>query len=184
MAFSHHPFHTLCPLVAKRGKFPLLCFPDSTLPVSVGRQNSLTMAAMRRLSRNLLTNRLPQTSNPNLPSPSLTLASSLISRRGIASKLFVGGISFHTTDKTLAEAFSQYGQVVEAKVVRDRLSEKSKGFGFVTFASEDEAHEALEEMNGKALQGRIIFVDYAKPQAYFSGGAPIARGPPEPNADG
>lgn len=112
--------------------------------------------------------------------PSLfTPPSRLVSFRGIASKLFVGGLSFYTTDKGLSEAFSQYGQVVEAKVVTDRVSDKSKGFGFVTFASEDEAHTALTEMNGKPLNGRVIFVDYAKPTSNFRGGIPIARGPPE-----
>ncbi|XP_022933740.1 small RNA-binding protein 11, chloroplastic-like [Cucurbita moschata] len=109
--------------------------------------------------------------------------SRLISFRGIASKLFVGGLSFYTSDKGLSEAFSQYGQVVEAKVVTDRVSDKSKGFGFVTFASEDEAHTALTEMNGKSLNGRVIFVDYAKPTTNFRGGIPIARGPPEEKTD-
>lgn len=103
----------------------------------------------------------------------------LISRRGIASKLFVGGLSFYTTEKGLSEAFSQYGQVIEATIITDRVSDKSKGFGFVTFASEDEAVKALTEMNGKALNGRVIFVDYAKPRPTFGSGMPIARGPPE-----
>lgn len=97
-----------------------------------------------------------------------------------------------------------------AKVVMDRVSDKSKGFGFVTFASEDEAHTALTEMNGKVcslhfplsllllfyilefksngyllqpLNGRVIFVDYAKPTSNFRGGIPIARGPPEEKTD-
>ncbi|OWM79063.1 hypothetical protein CDL15_Pgr003234 [Punica granatum] len=131
----------------------------------------------------------------------------LICCRGIVSKLFVGGmvlengfrclgtavlalnrylsksgLSFYTTENALAEAFSQYGQVVEAKIVMDRVSDRSKGFGFITFASEDEAHNAVTEMNGKTLNGRMIFVDYAKPRAGSGGGMPIARGPPEPLA--
>ncbi|KAF2307664.1 hypothetical protein GH714_030668 [Hevea brasiliensis] len=99
--------------------------------------------------------------------------------RSIATKLFVGGLSFYTTENGLSEAFSQYGQVVEAKIVSDRVSDKSKGFGFVTFASLDEAHTALTEMNGKTLNGRVIFVDYAKPKTRFGNEMPIARGPPE-----
>ncbi|KAL8125735.1 hypothetical protein AgCh_013122 [Apium graveolens] len=119
--------------------------------------------------------------NPN-PNPTSTPFS--ISCRGIASKLFVGGLSFYTTDNGLSEAFSQYGQVVEATVVIDRVSDRSKGFGFVTFASEDEADKAVTEMNGKQLNGRVIFVDHAKPRARFDdGGMPIARGPPEPAAN-
>ncbi|XP_022144583.1 small RNA-binding protein 11, chloroplastic [Momordica charantia] len=115
--------------------------------------------------------------------PSLFPPSRLVSYRGIASKLFVGGLSFYTTEKGLSEAFSQYGQVVEAKVVMNRVSDRSKGFGFVTFASEDEAHKALTDMNGKALNGRVIFVDYAKPVTSFRGEIPIARGPPEGKTD-
>ncbi|XP_004494218.1 small RNA-binding protein 11, chloroplastic [Cicer arietinum] len=100
-------------------------------------------------------------------------------RRAIAFKLFVGGLSFHATEKTLSDAFSNYGQVVEAKVIKDRVSERSKGYGFVTFASQDEAENAIAEMNEKALDGRVIFVDYAKPDTKRSMGMPIARGPPE-----
>ncbi|XP_009601004.1 small RNA-binding protein 11, chloroplastic [Nicotiana tomentosiformis] len=125
------------------------------------------MAAFRRL--------LP-TNRSILPSTSAIF----LSHRGVASKLFVGGLSFYTTENGLSEAFSQHGQVIEAKIVMDRVSDKSKGFGFVTYASEDEAEKALQEMNGKPLNGRVIFVDYAKPKADFGGGMPIARGPPEP----
>nr|POE70455.1 glycine-rich rna-binding protein 4, mitochondrial [Quercus suber] len=131
------------------------------------------MAALRRLVGH----------NPNLSYTSLLPPTLLICSRGIASKLFVGGLSFYTNDKGLSEAFSQYGQVVEAKVVMDRVSDRSKGFGFVTFASEDEAQKALTDMNGKALNGRVVFVDYAKPKSDFGGGMPIARGPPEPKDD-
>ncbi|XP_059296226.1 small RNA-binding protein 11, chloroplastic [Lycium ferocissimum] len=125
------------------------------------------MAALRKLL--LPTNTSVLTSNSAI----------FLSRRGIASKLFVGGLSFYTTEKGLSEAFSQHGQVIEAKIVTDRVSDRSKGFGFVTYASEDEAEKALQQMNGKPLNGRVIFVDYAKPVTN-SGGMPIARGPPEP----
>ncbi|KAM0980667.1 hypothetical protein COP2_014209 [Malus domestica] len=134
------------------------------------------MAMLRRLVH----------SNPKLSySSSLLLPPALlISYRGIATKLFVGGLSFYTNEKGLSEAFSQYGQVIEAQIVSDRVSERSKGFGFVTFASEDEAHKALEEMNGKPLNGRVIFVDYAKPRTNYGSGMPIARGPPDSIKDG
>lgn len=96
---------------------------------------------------------------------------------------YVAGLSFYTSNKGLSDAFSQYGQVVEANIVVDRVSDKSKGFGFVTFASHDEAEKALSEMNGKTLDGRVIIVDYAKPKTSFRSGMPIARGPPESIAD-
>ncbi|XP_038719711.1 small RNA-binding protein 11, chloroplastic-like isoform X5 [Tripterygium wilfordii] len=69
--------------------------------------------------------------------------------------------------------------IFPAKIVMDRVSGKSKGFGFVSFASEDEAQKAITEMDGKALNGRVIFVDIAKPKTSGGGGMPIARGPPE-----
>ncbi|XP_020576135.1 glycine-rich RNA-binding protein 4, mitochondrial [Phalaenopsis equestris] len=100
----------------------------------------------------------------------------LISFRGIASKLFVGGLSFYMSEDTLAEAFSKFGQVVEARLVIDRVSDRPKGFGFVTFASEDEAQNALKQMNGKVLNGRVIFVDIAKAKPTYA--FPISRGPP------
>ncbi|KNA19659.1 hypothetical protein SOVF_059600 [Spinacia oleracea] len=119
-------------------------------------------------------------SPPGIP---ISPTSSLLSRRAIATKLFVGGLSFHTTEKTLAEAFSQYGQVIEASIVHDRVSERSKGFGFVTYASIDEADKALTEMNGKQVHGRNIFVDYAKMKPDFRTERPIARGPPVADAE-
>ncbi|CAH8384485.1 unnamed protein product [Eruca vesicaria subsp. sativa] len=114
-----------------------------------------------------------------------TTASScyLTQRRGVATKLFVGGLSFYTTEQGLLEAFSQCGQVVEAQIVMDRVSDRSKGFGFVTFASDDDARKALMEFNGQQLNGRVIFVDYAKAKQTFGGGGggvPVARGPPKP----
>ncbi|XP_027350302.1 small RNA-binding protein 11, chloroplastic [Abrus precatorius] len=118
-------------------------------------------------------------SNKTLLPSNKTLSPSLLSfRRGIAFKLFVGGLSFCTTEKALSDAFSNYGQVIEAKVVTDRVSDRPKGFGFVTFASQDEAENAITQMNRKALNGRVIFVDYAKPNVNTGGGMPIARGPP------
>ncbi|XP_021647034.2 small RNA-binding protein 11, chloroplastic isoform X1 [Hevea brasiliensis] len=103
-------------------------------------------------------------SNPNY------LASQFFSR-GFSSKLFVkgtndfaAGISFSTTEKSLAEAFSKFGQVVESEIIRDKASNKSKGYGYVTFATEDEAKKAFMEMNGKLVDGRPVFVDNAWPR--------------------
>ncbi|KAL0874822.1 hypothetical protein Bca101_024527 [Brassica carinata] len=99
----------------------------------------------------------------------------LAQRRGVATKLFVGGLSFYTTEQGLSEAFSQCGQVVEAQIVMDRVSDRSKGFGFVTFASDDDARKALMELNGQQLNGRVIFVDYAKAKQTLGGGEICAR---------
>ncbi|PIN16659.1 hypothetical protein CDL12_10684 [Handroanthus impetiginosus] len=141
------------------------------------------MAALRRLSKNIMFSSHFSQPNSSILSPSSLIPALFISCRGIASKLFVGGLSYYTNEQGLSDAFSQYGQVIEAKIVMDRVSDRSKGFGFVTYASEDEAEKAIAEMNGKQLKGRVIFVDYAKPRSGPSGGMPIARGPPGPPPD-
>ncbi|XAR68974.1 hypothetical protein NMG60_11000401 [Bertholletia excelsa] len=87
-------------------------------------------------------------------------------------KLFVSGLSRLTTDEKLREAFSAFGQLLEAKVVVDRATGRSKGFGFVTYATIEEAEKARQEMHAKFLDGWVIFVDPAKPRE--------PRPPPQP----
>ncbi|KAK9755516.1 hypothetical protein RND81_01G031300 [Saponaria officinalis] len=79
-------------------------------------------------------------------------------------KLFVSGLSRLTTDEKLKEAFSAFGQLVEAKIIVDRPTGRSKGFAFVTYSSVEEAEKAREGMNAKFLDGWVIFVDPAKPR--------------------
>ncbi|CAL5193941.1 unnamed protein product [Lathyrus oleraceus] len=79
-------------------------------------------------------------------------------------KLFVSGLSRLTTDEKLTEAFSPFGQLMEAKVIIDRASGRSKGFAFVSYATVEEAEKAREGMNAKFLDGWVIFVDPAKPR--------------------
>jgi RNA recognition motif-containing protein len=78
------------------------------------------------------------------------------------NKLFVGNISWNVDSEQLKEFFAQIGEVVEAKVIYDRQRNRSKGFGFVTFASEELAQQALEELNGKELDGRELRIDLAR----------------------
>ncbi len=88
-------------------------------------------------------------------------------------KLFVGGLSWDTTDATLNAFFAQAGTVVSANVIIDRYSGKSKGFGFVEMSTEDEAAKAQQELNGQSLDGRSIAVSEAlppKPRDSYSGG--------------
>ena len=80
------------------------------------------------------------------------------------NKLFVGNLSWETTDETLSQLFSTVGEVTEAKVIVDKFKGRSKGFGFVTMASEELAQKAMEELNGKDLDGRAINVSIARPQ--------------------
>ncbi|MDD3647379.1 MAG: RNA-binding protein [Candidatus Dojkabacteria bacterium] len=78
-------------------------------------------------------------------------------------KVFVGGISWDTTEEGLKEFMGQAGEVVEAKIIKDKFSGRSKGFGFVTFADEAGMKKAIEELNGKELDGRQLKVAEAQP---------------------
>ncbi|KAF6164402.1 hypothetical protein GIB67_033126 [Kingdonia uniflora] len=79
-------------------------------------------------------------------------------------KLFVSGLSRLTTNEKLKEAFSPFGQLLQANIVVDRASGRSKGFAFVRYATIEEAEKAREGMNAKFLDGWVIFVDPAKPR--------------------
>ena len=81
----------------------------------------------------------------------------------MGNKLYVGNLSFDTTDQQLEQAFSEHGEVASATVIKDRDSDRSKGFGFVEFAQEADAQKAKEAMNGKELNGRALKVDEARP---------------------
>lgn len=78
-------------------------------------------------------------------------------------KLYVGSLSYETTEDSLKELFSKAGKVSSVSVIMDKFSGKSKGFGFVEMSSEEEAKKAIEMFNGKELDGRNIVVDEAKP---------------------
>lgn len=78
-------------------------------------------------------------------------------------KLFVGGLPFSTTDDELMQAFAQHGTVASAKVITDRETGRSKGFGFVEFESDEEGKKAEAAMNGKDFSGRSITVNEARP---------------------
>jgi len=83
----------------------------------------------------------------------------------VANKLFVGGLSFDTTDGSLKTFFEQAGTVESAAVVTDRFSGKSRGFGFVEMSSSAEARTAIDTLNGQILDGRTINIDEARERA-------------------
>ena len=80
----------------------------------------------------------------------------------MSKKLFVGSLSWNTGDDQLHQAFAQFGEVTEAKVISDRDTGRSRGFGFVTFADDDAADKAIAAMNNTELDGRTIRVDVAQ----------------------
>ncbi|KAF9985196.1 hypothetical protein BGZ75_003251 [Mortierella antarctica] len=80
---------------------------------------------------------------------------------GRSAKLFIGGLSWNTTDDSLRQGFSEHGEVIDAIVVKDRETGRSRGFGFVTFADEESAEKAIEYLNNREFDGRQIKVDRA-----------------------
>jgi RNA recognition motif-containing protein len=88
----------------------------------------------------------------------------------MATKLYVGNLSFRTTSEDLREAFSSAGTVESATVIEDRDTGRSRGFGFVEMATPEEATAAIEQFNGKDLGGRNLTVNEAKPRTERSGG--------------
>lgn len=83
----------------------------------------------------------------------------------MAAKLFVGSLPFATTSDQLREMFAKVGQVVEANVVTDKMTGRSRGFGFVEMASDEDVKKAISQLNGSEVDGRKIFVSEARPQA-------------------
>lgn len=82
----------------------------------------------------------------------------------MATKLFVGSLSWNVNDDQLREFFSSVGTVVSATVIMDRETNRSKGFGFVEMSSDDEAKAAIDQLNGKELDGRAVTVNEARPR--------------------
>ncbi|XP_019184011.1 PREDICTED: glycine-rich RNA-binding protein 4, mitochondrial-like [Ipomoea nil] len=102
------------------------------------------------------------------------MASMFNALRCMSTKLFIGGLSYSTDDSNLKEAFSSFGEIVEARVITDRDSGRSRGFGFVNFTEAESANEALSAMDGQQLHGRNIRVSYAQERS--SSGPPRDRG--------
>ncbi|HEX9144081.1 MAG: RNA recognition motif domain-containing protein [Deltaproteobacteria bacterium] len=88
----------------------------------------------------------------------------------MSSKIYVGGLPYATTDAQLQEIFSAHGTVESARVITDKFTGRSRGFGFVEMASQEEAQKAIQALNGTDLDGRNLTVNEARPQEKRSGG--------------
>ena len=86
------------------------------------------------------------------------------------NKLFVGNLSFQTTENDLTDAFAAHGTVTEANLMMDRATNRSRGFAFVTMSTDEEAQKAISAMNGVELDGRALTVNIARPREERSGG--------------
>lgn len=82
----------------------------------------------------------------------------------MSNKLFVGNLSFNTTENDLQDAFAAHGTVIETNLMMDRATGRPRGFGFVTMSTNEEAEKAVNELNGKSLDGRPLTVNVARPR--------------------
>jgi cold-inducible RNA-binding protein len=98
----------------------------------------------------------------------------------MSTKLFVGNLSFNTTENDLQDAFAAHGTVVETNLMVDRMSGRPRGFGFVTMSTPEEAQKAIDALNGASLDGRAVTVNIARPReerpAHSGGGGGGSRG--------
>jgi RNA recognition motif-containing protein len=94
----------------------------------------------------------------------------------MSTKLFVGNLSFNTTENDLQDAFAAHGTVVEANLMMDRMSGRPRGFGFVTMSTPEEAEKAIQALNGATIDGRALTVNIARPREERPGGGG-GRGP-------
>ncbi len=88
----------------------------------------------------------------------------------MSNKLYVGGLPYSVTEGRLEELFAQHGSVQSARVIADKFTGQSRGFGFVEMASSEEAQKAMEALNGTQLEGRTLVVNEARPQEKRTGG--------------
>lgn len=88
----------------------------------------------------------------------------------MSTKLFVGNLSFNTTENDLNDAFAPFGTVTEANLMMDRSTNRPRGFGFVTMSSPEEAEKAIQGLNGADLDGRALTVNVARPREERAGG--------------
>ncbi len=84
--------------------------------------------------------------------------------------IYVGNLAYEVTDEDLSETFSPFGEVTSARVIRDRFTDRSRGFGFVEMSNDTEAQTAIDEVNGKEIKGRAVTVNQARPREDRGGG--------------
>jgi cold-inducible RNA-binding protein len=88
----------------------------------------------------------------------------------MSNKLFVGNLSFNTTENDLQDMFAAHGTVLEANLMMDRITSRPRGFGFVTMSTPEEAQKAIAALNGSSVDGRSLTVNVAKPREERAGG--------------
>jgi len=94
----------------------------------------------------------------------------------MGSKIYVGGLPYAATEQQLSELFAQHGAVASARVITDKFTGQSRGFGFVEMSSDEEAQKAIAALNGQQMGGRTLTVNEARPQEPRTGGGGGGRG--------
>ncbi|PRQ30080.1 putative nucleotide-binding alpha-beta plait domain-containing protein [Rosa chinensis] len=97
----------------------------------------------------------------------------------LASRIMVKNIPYSTSENSLQQKFSNFGEIAEVKLVKDETSKRSKGFAFIQYTSQDDAMLALENMDHQTFDGRVIYVELAKPGKDAYAGYPKTSGPPK-----
>jgi hypothetical protein len=156
--------HPSCARLAFGGSSHLLAFP------LISPAHTKLFVEKSRCWRGGVLNRRSSSCVACLPSPP--------PKKKIAPKLYVSGLSYYTTEQSLRNAFSSFGNLVEAIIVMDRVTKRSRGFAFLRYAYEEEAEAAIKGMHGKFLDGRVIFVEYSKLPSELRGAPPKSPGPP------
>jgi RNA recognition motif-containing protein len=88
----------------------------------------------------------------------------------MSNKIYIGNLSFNTTENDLQDAFAAHGTVVEANLMLDRMTNRPRGFGFVTMSTAEEAQKAITALNGTEMDGRAVTVNLARPREERTGG--------------
>jgi cold-inducible RNA-binding protein len=94
----------------------------------------------------------------------------------MSNKLYVGNLSYNTTENDLQDTFAAHGTVLQANLMTDRVTGRARGFGFVTMSTPDEAQNAVNALNGVSLDGRALIVNVARPREERSGGGNYGGG--------
>ncbi|CAJ1952249.1 unnamed protein product [Sphenostylis stenocarpa] len=146
----------------KRYRLHLNCPQTKNRTTSLSSSFSISSSPLRNKGGCSVLACLPPSSSESSTSPSFTAKPT---SPFPSTKLYVSGLSFRTTEESLRNAFKNFGQLVEVKLVMDRIANRPRGFAFLRYANEEESQKAIEGMHGKFLDGRVIFVEVAKPRS-------------------
>ncbi|XP_024984628.1 organelle RRM domain-containing protein 6, chloroplastic [Cynara cardunculus var. scolymus] len=137
----------------------LCCSPVNRSSLWPGLSSTLSIASSRQQNCLQVVACVPPSSQPQTTT---TFTSS--------TKLYVSGLSFRTSEESLRNAFQSFGQLIEVNLVMDKIANRPRGFAFLRYATKEESEKAIEGMHGKFLDGRVIFVEFAKPRSQLPQG--------------